>query len=102
MKLKLKGRRFDTIEEIDQSQIPHRAWHSNREGLPGSVPKMEDMVRPVSTCGREPLREWWWLIGLMVNFMILILSVWNILDGHSCWRLTYFHQFHQHKEASHG
>jgi hypothetical protein len=25
MKLKLKGRRFDTIEEIDQSQIPHRA-----------------------------------------------------------------------------
>jgi hypothetical protein len=32
------------------------ARHSKREGLPGSVPKMEDMEGPVSVCGRELLR----------------------------------------------
>jgi hypothetical protein len=26
------------------------------KGLPVSVPKMEEMMGPVSTCGREPLR----------------------------------------------
>jgi hypothetical protein len=49
MKLKLKGRRFDTIEEI-QTVI------ADRKGLPGSVPKVEKTVGPVSTCGRELLR----------------------------------------------
>ena len=27
-----------------------------RKGLPGSVPKMEETVGPVSTCGSEQLR----------------------------------------------
>jgi hypothetical protein len=31
---------------------------------------MDEMVRPVSTCGRELLRGWWWPIGLTVSFMI--------------------------------
>jgi hypothetical protein len=54
MKLKLKGRRFDTIEEIQgESQ---RVLDTDRKGLPGSVPKMEKTVGPVSTCGRELLR----------------------------------------------
>jgi hypothetical protein len=47
MKLKLKGRRFDTIEEIQAE---------SQRVLPGSVPKMEEMAGPVSTCGRELLR----------------------------------------------
>jgi hypothetical protein len=52
MKLKLKGRQFDTIEEIQaKSHTVHR------KGLPGSVPKIEETVEPVSTCGRELLRE---------------------------------------------
>jgi hypothetical protein len=42
--LKLKGRRFDTIEEIQA------------ESLPGIVPKVEETVGLVSTCGRELLR----------------------------------------------
>jgi hypothetical protein len=49
MKLKLKGRRFDTTEEIQADTL-------DRKGLPGSVPKMEKMVGPVSTRGRELLR----------------------------------------------
>jgi hypothetical protein len=54
MKLKLKGRRFDTTEEIQaESQI---VLDTDRKGLPGSVPEMEETVGPVSTCGRELLR----------------------------------------------
>jgi hypothetical protein len=45
MKLKLKGRRFDTIEEIRDT---------DRKGLSGSVRKMEETtVGLVSKCGRE-------------------------------------------------
>jgi hypothetical protein len=51
--LKLKGRRFDTIEEIQAES--QRVLDTDRNGLPGSVPKMEEMVEPVSTCGRELL-----------------------------------------------
>jgi hypothetical protein len=29
---------------------------------------MEKTVGPVSTCGRELLRGWWWPIGLVVSF----------------------------------
>jgi hypothetical protein len=54
MKLKLKGRRFDTIEEIQAES--QRVLVTDRKGLPGSVPKMEEAVGPVSTCGRELLR----------------------------------------------
>jgi hypothetical protein len=54
MKFKLKGRRFDTIEEIQAES--QRVFDSDRKGLPRSVPKMEDTVGPVYTCGRELLR----------------------------------------------
>jgi hypothetical protein len=53
MKLKLKGRRFDNIEEIQAES--QRVLDTLTEGLPGSVPKMEETVGPVSTCGRELL-----------------------------------------------
>jgi hypothetical protein len=39
MKLKLKGRQFDSIEDI-QAEL-QSAWHSDKKGLPGSVKKME-------------------------------------------------------------
>jgi hypothetical protein len=78
MKLKLKGRRFDITEEIQaESQI---VLNTDRQGLPGSVPKMEETVRPVSTCGRELLRGCWRPIGLLGSFMIFTASVRNILD----------------------
>jgi hypothetical protein len=54
MKLKLKGRRFDTIVEIQAES--QRVLDTDRKGLPGSVPKMEETVGPVSTCGREQIR----------------------------------------------
>jgi hypothetical protein len=54
MKLKLKGRRFDTIEEIQAES--QRVLDTDRKGLPASDPKMEETVGPVSTCGRELLR----------------------------------------------
>jgi hypothetical protein len=54
MKLKLKGRQFDTTEEIQaQSQ---RVLNTDRKGFPRSVPKMET-VGPVSTCGMELLQR---------------------------------------------
>jgi hypothetical protein len=49
MKLELKGRQFDTIEEI-QAELPS-ALHYDRKGLTGSVPKMQETVGPVSTSG---------------------------------------------------
>jgi hypothetical protein len=51
MKLKLKERRFDTIEK---TQTESR--HSDKKGLPVSVPKIEETVGQVSTCGRKLLR----------------------------------------------
>jgi len=60
--------------------IAESAWHSDRKGLPGSVPKMEETVGPVSTCGRELLRGWRQPIGLMVSFKIFTASVRKILD----------------------
>jgi hypothetical protein len=51
VKLRLKGPRFDTVEEIqDESQ---RVLDTDGKGLQGSVPKMK---KTVSTCGREQLR----------------------------------------------
>jgi hypothetical protein len=41
---------------------------------------MEESVGPVSTCGRELLRGWWRLIGLMASVVIFRPSAWNILD----------------------
>ena len=74
MKLKLKGCWFDTTEE--------KQTESRRvlDTVIESVPKMEEMVGPVSTCGRELLRGWLWPIGLMVSFTIFTASVWKILD----------------------
>jgi hypothetical protein len=54
IKLKLNGGRVDNTEEIQAES--QSAWHSDRKRLPGSVPKMEAAVEPVSTCGRELLR----------------------------------------------
>jgi hypothetical protein len=54
MKLKLKGRRFDTTEEIQAES--QRVLDTDRKGLAGSAPKMKEMVGPVSTCGRELLQ----------------------------------------------
>jgi hypothetical protein len=61
-------------------RIAKSAWHPDRKGVPGSVPKMET-VGPVSTCGRDLLRGWWRRIALMVTFTILTVSVRNILDN---------------------
>jgi hypothetical protein len=43
MKLKLKGRRFDNIEEI-QTESQRVIDTLNRKGLPGSVSKMKETV----------------------------------------------------------
>jgi hypothetical protein len=54
MKLKLKGRRFDTTEEMQAES--HRVLDTVTEKLlPGSVTKMEETVGPVFACGRELL-----------------------------------------------
>jgi hypothetical protein len=76
MKLKLKGRRFDTIEEMQAES--QRVLDTDRKELPVSVPKMEETVGPVCTCGRELLRGWWRPIGLLLSFMIFTASVRNI------------------------
>jgi hypothetical protein len=54
MKLKLKGRQFDTTEEIQAES--QRILDTDRKGLTGSILKMKEMVGPVSACGRELLR----------------------------------------------
>jgi hypothetical protein len=54
MKLEVKRRRFDTIEEIQPES--QRVLDTDRKVLPGSVPKMEETVGPVCTCGKELLR----------------------------------------------
>jgi hypothetical protein len=51
--LKQKGGRFDDIEEIQAES--QRLLDTQKKELPGSIPKMEDTVGPVSTCKRELL-----------------------------------------------
>jgi hypothetical protein len=54
MKLKVRGRRFNATEEIQaESQT---VLDTDRKGLPGSVPKMEETVGSVSTYRRKLLR----------------------------------------------
>jgi hypothetical protein len=67
MKLKLKGRRFDTIEDI-QAESPS-AWRLDRNGFPGSVPEMEETAEPVSTCGRALLIWYIWCDILKCNWV---------------------------------
>jgi hypothetical protein len=50
MKLKLKGRRFYTVEEI-QAEL-QTVLDTDRKGLTGNIKKMQK-VGPVSTCERE-------------------------------------------------
>jgi len=64
----------------DPGRIAEIAWHSDRKGLPGSIPKMEETVGLVSTWGRELLQGWRWPKGLMVSFTIFTVSVRKILD----------------------
>jgi hypothetical protein len=54
IKLKPKRCRFDTIEEIQAES--QRVLDTDRKELAKSVPKMEETVGPVSTCGRVLLR----------------------------------------------
>jgi hypothetical protein len=54
IKLKLKGRRFNATEEIHRES--QRMLDTDRKGLTGSIPKIEETVGPVSTCGRELFR----------------------------------------------
>jgi hypothetical protein len=49
IKLKLKRHWFYTTEEIKAES--QRVLDTDRKGLPGRVPKMEDTVGPVSTRG---------------------------------------------------
>jgi hypothetical protein len=51
MKLKL-------IPLRDPVRIAESACHSNRKGLSGSVPEMEETVGPVSACGRVMAADW--------------------------------------------
>jgi hypothetical protein len=53
LKRKLKGCRFGPTKEI-QAEL-QTVLDTDRKGPPGSVPKMEETVGPVSTCGRELL-----------------------------------------------
>jgi hypothetical protein len=55
MKFKLKGTRFDTTEEI-QAESQRMLDTLTEKGLPGSIPKMQETVGPVSTCVRDLLR----------------------------------------------
>jgi hypothetical protein len=55
MKLKLKGRRFDTIQEI-QAESQRVFDTLTEKGFLGCVTKMEETVGSLSTCGRELLR----------------------------------------------
>jgi hypothetical protein len=67
----------------DPAWMAESAGQSDRRGLTGSVPDMEETVGPVSTCGRELLWGWWRPIGLVVSFMIFTASVRNILGSPS-------------------
>jgi hypothetical protein len=72
----------------DTGRIAESAWHSDRKGLPGSFPKMEETVGPVSTCGRELLRGWRLSIGLMASFTIFTASVRKSLDASTYFEMS--------------
>jgi hypothetical protein len=55
MKQKLKGRRFDTSEEI-QTESQREADNLTDKDFQEQFQNMEETVGQVSTCGRELLR----------------------------------------------
>jgi hypothetical protein len=80
IKLKLKGRRFDTIEEIQaESQIVLDTL--KEKDFQEAFQKRRRRWDQFSASGRELLRGWWRPIGLMLSFMIFTVSVRNILDS---------------------
>jgi hypothetical protein len=78
-KLRLKVRRFDGSEEIqDESQrVLDTLTEKDFQEVFRKWRRLWD--RPISTCGRELLRGRWRSISLMVSFMIFTASVQNIL-----------------------
>jgi hypothetical protein len=79
MKMKLKGRRFDTAEEIQAESLRVLDILIAKD-FQEAFQKWRETVGPVSTCRREILRGWWRPIGLMVSVMTFEASVRNILD----------------------
>jgi hypothetical protein len=61
LQIKLKGRRFYTVQEIETES--QGGEHPHRTRLPGCIEKIAEALRTVHTCGRGLLRVWWWPIG---------------------------------------
>ena len=56
LKLRMKGRRFDTIEEIHE--VSQRVLDNSKKGLPGMFPSMAETLGPLYSCKRGVLWRW--------------------------------------------
>ena len=79
LKLRTKGRRFDTIEEIqEESQrvldtIPKRDFQ-------GLLPSMAETLRPLYSCKRGVRWRWWRNLTSKVSKLLFTSTVLELLD----------------------
>ena len=78
MKLWMKGRTFDTIE--DSRGITAGTWHNSKKGLPGMLPSIAETQGPLYSCKRGVLWRWWRNLSSKVSKHLFTSTVLELLD----------------------
>ena len=67
LKLRIKGRRFDT-HRTDSRGIAVGTWHYSKKGLPGMLPSRAEMMGLLYSCKRGVLWRWFNIQGKQTSF----------------------------------
>ena len=78
LKLRMKGRRFDTIK--DSRGIAVGIWNNSKKGLQGMLPSMAETLGPLYLCKRGVLWRWWRNLTSKVSKLLFISTVLEVLD----------------------
>jgi len=80
LKLRMKGRKFDTIEEIQEES--HRVLDTfPKKGLPGMLPSMAETLGPLYSCKRGVIWWWWRNLTSKVSKLLFTSTVMELLDN---------------------
>jgi hypothetical protein len=80
LKIKLKGRHFDTTEVMEaESQVVLNTL--TELNFQDAFEKKAEALGTVHMRGRGLLRKWWWQVGPKLVFHHIAASVLGIMDG---------------------
>ena len=78
LKLRIKGRRINTIEEIQE--VAAGTWHNCKKGLPWMLPSMAETPGPLYSFKRGVLWSWWRNFTSKVSKLLFTSTVLELLD----------------------